>query len=292
MKRRNLIKATALAGTSLALGCGSQKEVTEANIYGTKISLKDKVNHSACRWCYNDIPLEQLCESAQELGLKSIELLDPKEWDIAIKYGLTCAISNGSPLHITKGFNDYKYHDQLYSEYEELIPKAADKGINQIIVFSGNRNGLDDEKGLENCAVGLDKLVRIAERYNVKLVMELLNSKVDHVDYMCDRTSWGVALAEKLGSEGFSLLYDIYHMQIMEGDVIRTIRDNHQYISHYHTGGVPGRNEINETQELNYKAILKAIVSTGYSGFVAQEFIPTRQDPIESLKEGIMICDV
>ena len=292
MKRRNLIKATALAGTSLALGCNSPKELSQNAIFDSNIGLKNKVNHSACRWCYNDIPLEQLCESAQELGLKSIELLEPKEWDIAIKYGLTCAISNGSPLHITKGFNDYKYHDQLYTEYEELIPKAADKGINQIIIFSGNRNGLDDKQGLENCAVGLDKLVRIAERYNVKLVMELLNSKVDHVDYMCDRTSWGVALAEKLGSEGFSLLYDIYHMQIMEGDVIRTIRENHKYISHYHTGGVPGRNEINETQELNYKAILRSIVATGYTGFVAQEFIPTRQDPIESLKEGVMICDV
>jgi len=138
---------------------------------------------------------------------------------------------------------------------------------------------MDDKTGLENCAVGLDKLVRIAERYDVKLVMELLNSKVDHIDYMCDHTEWGVALAEKLGTESFSLLYDIYHMQIMEGDIIRTIQNNHQYISHYHTGGVPGRNEINETQELNYKAIMRAIVDTGYKGYVAQEFIPTRQDP-------------
>lgn len=292
MKRRDILKATALAGATLAVGCSTKKEIAEGSVFSATNTLKNKVNHSACRWCYSSIPLEELCESAQELGLKSIELLDPKEWDTAIRYGLTCAISNGSPLHITKGFNDYKYHDQLYSEYEELIPKAADKGINQIIVFSGNRNGIDDKTGLENCAVGLDKLVRIAERYDVKLVMELLNSKVDHIDYMCDRTSWGVALAEKLGSEGFSLLYDIYHMQIMEGDVIRTIQNNHQYISHYHTGGVPGRHEINETQELNYKAIIQSIVNTGYDGFIAQEFIPTRPDPISSLKEGVMICDV
>lgn len=292
MKRRNLIKATALAGSALALGCGPQKEIAKKSIFEENTSLKDKIKHSACRWCYSGIPLEQLCEGAQELGLKSIELLDPKEWDTAINYGLTCAISNGSPLNITKGFNDPQYHDQLYTEYEALIPRAADKGINQIICFSGNRNGMDDKTGLENCAIGLDKIVRIAERYNVKIVMELLNSKVDHIDYMCDHTSWGVTLAEKLGSEGFSLLYDIYHMQIMEGDVIRTIQDNHQYISHYHTGGVPGRHEINETQELNYKAILRSIVDTGYNGFVAQEFIPTRQDPLESLKEGVMICDV
>ena len=173
MKRRDIIKATALASTAMAIGCGTQKDVSSHPVLNTNKSLKNKVNHSACRWCYSSIPLEQLCESAQELGLKSIELLDPEEWDIAIKYGLTCAISNGSPLHITKGFNNYKYHEQLYTEYENLIPRAADKGINQIIVFSGNRNGIDDKVGLENCAVGLDKLVRIAERYDVKLVMEL-----------------------------------------------------------------------------------------------------------------------
>ncbi len=292
MKRRNLLKATALAGSAIVIGCGTKKEIVGRNLFAKNNPLNHKVNHSACRWCYSGIPLEQLCESGQELGLKSIELLDPKEWDTVTRYGLTCAISNGSKLHIPDGFNNPKYHDQLYSEYENLIPRAADKGINQIICFSGNRNGLDDSTGLENCATGLDKIVKLAERYNVKLVMELLNSKVDHADYMCDHTSWGVELCEKLGSESFSLLYDIYHMQIMEGDVIRTIKDNYQYISHYHTGGVPGRNEINETQELNYKAIIKAIVDTGYTGFVAQEFIPTRQDPIASLKEGVMICDV
>lgn len=292
MKRRDIIKASALAGPAFAIGCGTSKEISNSNIFVNKNKLKDRVNHSACRWCYSSIPLEQLCESAQELGLKSIELLNPDEWDTAIRYGLTCAISNGSPLHITKGFNEVNYHEQLYSDYAALIPKAADQGINQIICFSGNRNGMNNEAGLENCAVGLDKLVKIAERYNVKLVMELLNSKVDHQDYMCDHTAWGTALAEKIGSESFSLLYDIYHMQIMEGDVIRTIQENHQYISHYHTGGVPGRKEINETQELNYKAILQAIVSTGFDGYVAQEFIPTRQDPLESLKEGVMICDV
>ena len=164
--------------------------------------------------------------------------------------------------------------------------------MNQIICFSGNRRGLDDEKGIENCAIGLKRLMPLAERYKVTLVMELLNSKVDHHDYQCDRTSWGAALCDKVGSDNFKLLYDIYHMQIMEGDVIATIRKYQKYISHYHTGGVPGRNEIDSSQELNYPAIMKAIVETGYKGFVAQEFIPKQKDKLASLSQGVKICDV
>ncbi|MBK8700526.1 MAG: TIM barrel protein [Saprospiraceae bacterium] len=257
-----------------------------------EIDIKGKVNHSACRWCYKDIPLEKLADQAKAIGLKSIELLNPDEWDVMIKRGLTCAISNGSSLGITKGFNDVQYHDQLRADYEKLIPRAADKGIGQVICFSGNRGTISDKTGLEHCAKGLDKLVKLGEKYKVKIVMELLNSKVDHKDYMCDHTAWGAALVDKIGSPNFKLLYDIYHMQIMEGDVIATIRKYKDYISHYHTGGVPGRNEINDTQELNYKAIMAAIVATGFQGFVAQEFIPTRKDAIASLKEGIKICDV
>jgi len=255
-------------------------------------SLKGKVNHSFCRWCYPEIPLEELAEYAQDLGAKSIELLNPDEWNIVLDRNLTCAISNGSSLGITKGFNDVRNHEQLQSEYKELIPMAAEKGIGQIICFSGNRYGMTDDQGLENCAVGLQPVIEMAEKYDMRIVMELLNSKIDHKDYMCDHTAWGVSLAEKLGSTQFKLLYDIYHMQIMEGDVIRTIRDNMQYISHFHTGGVPGRHEINETQELNYKAIMHAIHEKGFDGFVAQEFIPTRQDPLVSLREGITICDI
>ena len=236
--------------------------------------------------------LEQLAEEAKEIGLKSIELLNPDEWDTVLSRGLNCAISFGSPLGIPNGFNDKKNHDQLFADYEKIIPAAADKGIPQIICFSGNRRGMSDEAGLENCAVGLDKVMKMAEKYNVQIVMELLNSKVNHADYMCDHTEWGVALAKKLGSPQFKLLYDIYHMQIMEGDVIATIKKHHEFISHYHTGGVPGRNEINETQELNYKAIIKAIKDTGFKGYVAQEFIPTRPSLMESLREGVIICDV
>ncbi|MEM9546479.1 MAG: TIM barrel protein [Bacteroidota bacterium] len=289
MNRRDAIKNSILATSAIAISAGACSTPTTKS---EELSLKGKVKHSACRWCYSKMPLEELAESAQELGMKSIELLNPDEWDVMLKRGLTCAISNGSELGIVRGFNDPKFHAQLRQDYEAIIPQAADKGITQIICFSGNRNGMSNARGLENCAVGLDPIIKMAEQYNVKIVMELLNSKVDHADYMCDHTDWGVALAEKIGSEHFKLLYDIYHMQIMEGDVIATIRKNKKYISHFHTGGVPGRNEINETQELNYKAIMQAIHEGGYDGFVAQEFIPTREDAIFSLREGIEICDV
>ncbi|PSR57223.1 hydroxypyruvate isomerase [Adhaeribacter arboris] len=254
--------------------------------------LKGKVNHSVCRWCYDKIPLDDLCKAATKIGLTSIELVGPEEWPTLKKYGLTSALPWGAGMGIDKGFNDPQYHDALVKSFEEVIPKAAAAGFNQIICFSGNRRGMDDEKGMENCAVGLKRLMPTAEKYKVTMVMELLNSKVNHKDYMCDRTPWGAALADKVGSDRFKLLYDIYHMQIMEGDVIATINKYQNYISHYHTGGVPGRNEIDDTQELNYPAIMKAIVATGYKGFVAQEFIPKREDKLASLKQGVQICDV
>lgn len=289
MKRREVIK-TSLVATAASVLSGSNYIQQQSLEMGK--GLKGKIKHSACRWCYRDIPLEELADKAKDMGLSSIELLDVSEWDTVIKRGLKCAISNGSKLGITKGFNDIQYHDQLYADYEKLIPMAADTGIKQIICFSGNRGTITDKAGLEHCAKGLDKLVKLAAQNKVTLVMELLNSKVDHKDYMCDNTKWGAALVDKIGSEHFKLLYDIYHMQIMEGDVIATIRKYSKYISHFHTGGVPGRNEINESQELNYKAIMQAIVASGFTGFVAQEFIPTRKNALESLKEGINICDV
>lgn len=254
--------------------------------------LKGRINHSVCRWCYNDIPLEDLCEAANKMGLTSIELLGPKEWPILKKHGLTCAMPNGAGLGIERGFNDPSLHDELVQSYEEVIPRVAEAGYKQIICFSGNRNGLDDKKGIENCALGLKRLMPIAEKHDVIMCMELLNSKVDHKDYQADHTVWGAELCQAVGSEKVKLLYDIYHMQIMEGDVIATIREFHPYISHYHTGGVPGRNEIDETQELYYPAIMEAILETGYGGFVAHEFIPAREDKLASLKQGVQICDV
>ena len=295
MNRRSALKGVVLsaAGIGIAPAIAACKTTKiEENSATIPNKLLGNIKHSACRWCYQGMSLEQLTEEAKEIGLKSIELLNPNEWDTVLSRGLECAISFGSSLGIPKGFNDIKNHEQLYNDYKTLLPLAAEKGIKQVICFSGNRNGISDEQGLENCAIGLDKVAKIAQKYNVKLVMELLNSKVNHPDYQCDHTAWGVALAEKLGNPNFTLLYDIYHMQIMEGDVIATIQKYHKYISHYHTGGVPGRNEINETQELNYKAIINAIKATGYNDYVAQEFIPTRPSLMESLKEGVLICDI
>ncbi len=290
MNRRKAIKNTAIGFSAFGLGAVSCSAQEKASM---KQDLKGlHINHSACRWCYQGIPLEEFADAAKDIGLKSIELLNEDEWDTVISRGLQCGISNGSKLGITKGFNDVENHAQLLKDYEALIPKASDKGIEQIICFSGNRNGMTDEHGLEHCARGLEPVVRLAQKYNIRIVMELLNSKVDHADYQCDHTSWGAALVDKLGLPNFKLLYDIYHMQIMEGDVIATITKYKNYISHYHTGGVPGRNEINDTQELYYPAIMKAIHETGFSGYVAQEFIPTQKDPLDSLKECLIICDV
>jgi hydroxypyruvate isomerase len=288
LTRKQAIKTMA-AGTIGSLAIPSFSSAFQ----NTKtMTLNGNVNQSVCRWCYQKIPLEQLCEAAKTMGLKSVELLYPDEWPVAISHGLTCAMSFGSRLGITQGFNDPKNHDQLLKDYADLIPRAVDHGLKNIICFSGNRNGIDDMTGVENCARGLEPVMKIAEKHNIFIAMELLNSKVNHPDYQCDHTTWGVALVDKVGSDHFKLLYDIYHMQIMEGDVIATIQKYHPYIRHYHTGGVPGRAEIDETQELYYPAIMRAILGTGYQGYVAQEFVPKGPDPIASLKEGMLICDV
>ncbi|WP_199736652.1 hydroxypyruvate isomerase family protein [Fibrisoma montanum] len=253
--------------------------------------LKGRINHSVCRWCYSKIPLEDLAKAAKEIGIKSIELTGPDEWPILKKYGLTSALPQGAGKGIENGFNDPKFHDELVASYEAIFPKLKDAGLNTIICFSGNRRGMSDADGIANCAKGLKRLMPSAEKYGITMIMELLNSKVNHKDYMCDHTAWGVELCKAVGSDNFKLLYDIYHMQIMEGDIIRTIRDNIKYIGHFHTGGNPGRNEIDETQEIYYPAVMKAIVDTGFKGYVAQEFIPKR-DPLTSLKEAVILCDV
>jgi hydroxypyruvate isomerase len=288
--RRSALKK--IVGTGSLVAGTSLTERIFAAESSLNTELKGKINHSVCRWCYSAIPLEDLCKSAKDIGIGSIELTGPEEWPILQKYGLTSALPWGAGKGINDGFNELKLHDELVKSYTEVIPKAAAAGLTQIICFSGNRKGMDDEKGLENCAIGLKRLMPIAEKHKVTVVMELLNSKVDHKDYMCDHTAWGAALCDKVGSDRFKLLYDIYHMQIMEGDVIATIKKFQKYISHYHTGGVPGRNEIDDTQELNYPAIMKAIVETGFKGHVAQEFIPKREDKIGSLRQGVTICDV
>jgi len=295
MIRRNAIRT--LTGTALTLPVLTQSlantmhESEPDAPYAAMAPLKGNINHSVCKWCYSKIPLEEFCKSAKEMGITSIDLTGPEEWPTLKKYGLTCAMAQGAGKGISDGFNDPRLHDELVASYEAIFPKLKEAGLTNVICFSGNRRGMSDEEGLKNCAVGLKRLMPSAEKYGVTVVMELLNSKVDHKDYMCDHSKWGVDLCKAVGSERFKLLYDIYHMQIMEGDIIRNIRDYHPYFAHYHTGGNPGRNEIDETQEIYYPAVMKAILATGFKGFVAQEFIPKR-DPLKSLREGVMICDV
>ena len=257
---------------------------------GSSYARTRSINHSVCKWCYPDLSISELAAAAQGMGIASVELINVEDFPAVREHGLICAMTTG-PSTIPDGFNRIENHEWLVPGYKEVIPLVAEAGFPNVICFSGNRAGMDDEQGLENCVVGLQQIVADAEQHGVTVCMELLNSKVDHADYMCDHTNWGVELVKRVGSDRFKLLYDIYHMQIMEGDVIRTIRENHAYIGHYHTGGNPGRNEIDESQELYYPAIMKAIRDTGFTGYVAQEFIPTRS-PLESLREAVEICSV
>ncbi|MBX7124995.1 MAG: TIM barrel protein [Cyclobacteriaceae bacterium] len=288
MNRKQALKTLA-AGAAGSFAIPSLAKAMNATIPS---ELKNQINHSVCQWCYSSMPLEDLVVAAKGMGIKSVELLTPEQWPVAIKHGLTVAMAYANDLGLSKGFNDTTLHDKLLKDYTANIPKAADAGLKNVICFSGNANGLSSEKGLENCAKGLEPVLKVAARHNITVCMELLNSKVDHKDYQCDHTEWGVQLCEKLGSDNFRLLYDIYHMQIMEGDVIATINKHAKYIAHYHTGGVPGRNEIDESQELYYPAIMRAIVKTGFKGYVAQEFIPSRPDKMSSLRQAVGICDV
>lgn len=289
MKRRTFI------GTSAAASVGMMAGTTANAMPSKKIAdneLKGNINHSVCKWCYGKIPLEEFLKNLNDLGVKAIDLIGPEDWPTLKKYDIHCSMCNGAGMGIERGWNDPELHGELVEDYLRVIPKVAEAGYTNLICFSGNRNGMDDKVGLQNCAEGLKRIIPAAEKHGVVIQMELLNSKVDHKDYMCDHTEWGVALCKEIASDNFKLLYDIYHMQIMEGDIIRNIQDYHQYFGHYHTGGNPGRNEINDTQELFYPAIMKAIVETGFKGHVAQEFIPTWDDQIAALKEGVTICDV
>ncbi|CAL1521144.1 TIM barrel protein [Chitinophaga sp. MM2321] len=290
--RRDMIKKVAtMALASTALSSLSNRVSAHDNAVGEH--LKGKINHSVCAWCYK-MPLDELCKAAKEIGIPSIDLVAPAEFPILKKHDMISAMvaSNSPDWGITRGFNMVAHHEKLEEHFKYHIDETAKAGFTNLICFSGNRNGMDPQLGIENCTKGLQRIMGYAEKKKVVLVMELLNSKVDHHDYQCDHTAWGVELCKSVGSPNFKLLYDIYHMQIMEGDVIRNIRESHQYFAHYHTGGVPGRNEIDETQELYYPAIMKAIYDTGFKGHVAQEFIPAHADKIASLKQGVQICDI
>jgi hydroxypyruvate isomerase len=233
-----------------------------------------------------------LCKTAKGIGFSAIDLVGPKDWATLKKYDIVSSMCNGAEISLTEGWNDKQYHSTLIKNYTDNIELVAKAGYKNLICFSGNKKGMDDETGLKNCADGLKQIISIAEKKGVIIQMELLNSKVNHKDYMCDRTSWGAELCKRVGSPNFKLLYDIYHMQIDEGDVISTIKNNIADLGHFHTAGVPGRHEIDETQELNYPAIMRAIKETGFKGFVAQEFIPTKDDKIAALKHAVQTCDV
>jgi hydroxypyruvate isomerase len=290
ISRRTFVQTSTVALTTMA----SPMLTTAQNSSPAK--LKGNIHQSVCPWCYPKIKLDDLCTAGKEMGLVAVDLLDPPDFAIVKKHGLPCSMV-GHPIldgigGITKAFNRIEHHDKLEQAYRQRLQETADAGYERLICFSGNRDGLDDAQGLDHCASGLKRILPLAEKLNVTLCMELLNSKRTHPDYQCDHVAWGVELVKRISSERFKLLYDIFHMQIMEGDICDTIRENHPYFDHYHTGGVPGRNEIDETQELNYPRIMQAIVATGYRGYVAQEFIPQHPDALASLRQAVRICDV
>jgi hydroxypyruvate isomerase len=287
MTRRNMIGS--MAGAAV-IAAGRPLEPF-AGPDSDQYRLKGNIRHSVSQWCYNDIPIEAFARACREMGIESVELLNEKDWAVVSGAGLKCAVGYATDWGIPKGFNRKENHDKLIADFEAMIPKAAAAGVPNLICFSGNREGLNDNEGMINCAIGLRKLMPAAENHGITIIMELLNS-YEHKDYQCDKTSWGAALCEMVGSERFRLLYDIYHMQIMEGNIIANIRKYIRHIGHIHTGGVPGRHELDETQELYYPAIMEAIVKTGYKGFVGQEFVPAQKDKLASLRKCIQICDV
>lgn len=290
--RRTAIK-NMVTGSAAVVGVGALSAFTiDEPKENMDAALKGNINHSVSPWCYKPLTLDELCVIAKQIGIKGIDLCGPADWPTLQKHGMASPMCNGAEINLTDGFNDPQFHATLQKNYTALIPQVAKNGYTNLICFSGSRRGKDDETGWKNCVEGLKPLVALAEKHKVVLCMELLNSKVDHKDYQCDRVEWGAELCKRLDSENFKLLYDIYHMQIMEGDIIRNIKTYHQYIAHYHTGGIPGRNEIDDTQELYYPAVMKAIVSTGFKGYVGQEFVPKNTDKIASLKAAIRICDV
>lgn len=285
MDRRNFIKGAAIGSVGgFPLAAMAKPDPSNAP------KLKGNIRHSVARWCYGDIPLEELLPAIKDMGLDAIDLIFPEDWPILQKYGVHCTMVKGAAISHREGFNDPTHHKQLIKNYKEMILKMADVGYTNVICYSGNRRGMNDYVGLENCVRGLSEIMPLAEEKGVVLHMELFN-QINHPDYMADNSIWGVELCRRLGSDSFKLLYDIYHMQIQEGDIIRTIQKYHPYFGHYHTGGVPGRHEIDDSQELYYPAIMKAILATGYQGYVAQEFLPARE-PLQSLQEAVMICDV
>jgi hydroxypyruvate isomerase len=285
-RRDTLTTALGLAAAG-ALGSQPGQSAQAAE----RIVKKGRIKQSVCRWCYGKLSLDELAAASAKMGLVGIDLVGPKGFPTLKKYGLVGTMTPAGGGGIRDGLNDPGNHERYLKGIHEAIEATAAQGWRNVICMSGNRHGMDDKTGLKNCAKALKQIAPVAEKAGVILNMELLNSRVDHKDYMCDHSEWGIELVKRVGSDNFRLLYDIYHMQIMEGDVIRTIEKNHSYFGHYHTGGNPGRNELDESQELNYVPIARAIADTAFTGYVAHEFVPTR-DPLTSLAEAVALCDV
>jgi hydroxypyruvate isomerase len=252
---------------------------------------KGRIRQSVSRWCYQKIPLDQLSEYAAKIGLRGIDLLEPPEYDIPGRYGLICTMAYAGGGEIKSALNRTENHEAIEQAFRTNIPKAAAAHVPNVITFSGSRAGMSDDEGARNTIAGLNRVKKIAEDHGVTICLELLNSKHDHPDYMCDHTAWGVRVAQEVNSPNVKLLYDIYHMQIMEGDLIDTIRKNIQWLGHFHTGGVPGRHDLDGTQEVQWDGVMRAIADAGFKGYVAHEFVPTG-DPLESLRKAAVLCDV
>ena len=294
MNRRKTIKAFALGAAALATEGATARGIFPFS--KPEEPSGGRIRHSVCRWTYDFLPLEDLCRTARDIGMSAIDLLPPKDWSVVREYGLDCSMCyTGGEVSLVHGFNDVQFHTPLVRDYLDVMPLMKKAGYRNLICFSGNRDGMDDETGLRNCVAGLKKIMGEAERNGVTVQMEVFNSKVDHPGYMADNTRWTLELCKRIGSPNFKILYDIYHMQISEGDIIHTIRTHHEYFGHYHTAGVPGRHEIDESQELNYPAIIRAIADTGFSGYVAQEFIPTGKstsEKVEALRDAVKRCRI
>jgi hydroxypyruvate isomerase len=252
---------------------------------------KSRIHQSVCRWCYKDTPLDQLCGYAAQIGLKGVDLLQPEEYEVPHKFGLICTMGYAGGGTIPDALNRVENHAAIEASFRTNIPLAAKAGVPNVITFSGNRRGMADDDGARNTIAGLNRVKKIAEDNGVTICIELLNSKVNHHDYMCDHTAWGVQVMQEVNSPNVKLLYDIYHMQIMEGDLIATITANIQWIGHFHTGGVPGRHELDNTQEVQWDGVMRGIADSGFKGYVAHEFLPVR-DPFTSLREAADLCDV
>jgi hydroxypyruvate isomerase len=285
VSRRNMIKSAISGATIASVSSPLWSADTEP------VPRKGRIKQSVSRWCYEKIPLDDLCAAAAQMGLKAVDLLKPDEYEVPARYGLVCSMAYADGGEIGSALNRVENHARIEEGFRKHIPLAAKAGVPNVITFSGLRAGMSDDEGAKNTIIGLNRVKKIAEDHGVNICMELLNSKVDHKDYMCDHTAWGVRVVEAVNSPRVKLLYDIYHMQIMEGDLIRTIQQNIQWLAHFHTGGVPGRHELDGTQEVQWDGVMRGIVAANFQGYVAHEFVPTH-DPLTSLRQAVDLCDV